>query len=136
MPEDKESILTSVKKLLGYPKELTEFDTDIMLNINSAIVRLMQIGIGPTDPVFSISDDTATYSDYLGDRTDIIPMVKMYLVYKTKLGFDSVNSSATYIKLIEDSIHELEFCLNMEMEEHNAFKEAIIDEEESDIDGE
>lgn len=132
--EERESILTSVKKLLGYPKELTEFDTDIILNINAAIVRLMQLGVGPTDPVFVISDDKTTYVDYLGDRSDLIGMVKMYLVYKTKLGFDSANSSATYVKLLQDNIHELEFCLNTEMEEHKAFKEPIIDEEESEED--
>ena len=96
--EVQDSILNSVKKLLGYPKEMTEFDADIILNINSAIVRLMQLGVGPSNPVFSISDETSTYSDYLGDRLDLIGFVKMYLVYKTKLGCDSVNSSSTYVK--------------------------------------
>lgn len=127
MPEDnqidvKDSILNSVKKLVGYPVELKEFDPDIILNINSAIMTLMQLGVGPTDPIFSISDETATYSDYLGDRTDLIPQVKMYLVYKTILGFDSANRSSTYIELIKEMIRETEWRLNVQIEEHKVFK--------------
>ena len=135
--EDKaimESILNSVKKGLGYPVELKEFDADIIMNINAAIVTLMQLGVGPTNPVFIVEDETATYSDYLGERTDIIGMVKMYLIYKTKLGFDSANSSSKYVDLLEESIHEFESRLNMEMEEHKAFKEPMIEEEESEDD--
>ena len=36
--------------------------------------------------------------------------------------------------MLEDSIKELEFCLNIEVEEHEAFKEPIVDEEESEGD--
>lgn len=124
----KDSILNSVKKLLGYPVELKEFDSDIILNINAAIITLMQLGVGPTDPVFSISDETATYGDYLGDRTDLISQVKMYLAYKTILGFDSANRSSTYIEMIKEMIREAEWRLNIETEEHKVFKEPIIEE--------
>lgn len=127
--EVKDSILNSVKKLIGYPVELKEFDSDIILNINAAIIALMQLGVGPTDPVFSISDETATYGDYLGDRTDIISQVKMYLVYKTILGFDSSNRSSIYLETIKEMIRETEWRLNIEMEEHKVFKEQINEEE-------
>lgn len=139
MPDDhdqidvKDSILNSVKKSLGYPVELKEFDSDIILNINAAISTLMQLGVGPTDPIFSITDETATYGDYLGDRTDLISQVKMYLVYKTILGFDSANRSSIYIEMIEKMIKETEWRLNIEMEEHETFKEPIMEEESGDV---
>lgn len=129
----KDSILNSVKKLIGYPVELKEFDSDIILNINAAIVTLMQLGVRPTDPVFSISDETATYGDYLGDRTDLISQVKMYLVYKTILGFDSSSRSSTYIEMIKEMIREAEWRLNIEMEEHKVFKEPIVEEVTDDV---
>lgn len=128
----KDSILNSVKKAIGYPVELKEFDSDIIFNINSAIITLMQLGVGPTDPVFSISDETATYGDYLGDRTDIINQVKMYLIYKTILGFDSSNRSSTYIEMVKEMAREVEWRLNIEMEEHKIFKEPIV-EEDTDV---
>lgn len=128
----KDSILNSVKKAIGYPVELKEFDSDIIFNINAAIITLMQLGVGPTDPVFSISDETATYEDYLGDRTDIISQVKMYLIYKTILGFDSANRSSTYIEMVKEMAREAEWRLNIEMEEHKIFKEPIV-EEDTDV---
>lgn len=129
----KDSILNSVKKSLGYPVELKEFDSDIILNINAAISTLMQLGVGPTDPIFSITDETATYGDYLGDRTDLISQVKMYLVYKTILGFDSANRSSTYIEMIKEMIREAEWRLNIEMEEYKTFKEPIMEEKSGDV---
>lgn len=127
----KDSILDSVKKYLGYPVELAEFDSDIILNINAAILTLMQLGIGPTDPPFFISDNSSTYEDYLGDRIDLIGLVKMYLVYKTTLGFDSISKSGTYVEMLKEQIRELEWRLNIEVEEHKTFKEPIAEEVES-----
>ena len=44
-----ESILTSIKKLLGIAEEYTHFDTDIMIHINSVFMDLHQLGVGPED---------------------------------------------------------------------------------------
>lgn len=129
----KDSILNSVKKYLGYPVELTEFDSDIILNINAAIITLMQLGIGPTDPPFFISDSSSTYEDYLGDRIDLIGLVKMYFIYKTTLGFDSVSKSSMYIEMLKEQIREIEWRLNIEVEEHRVFKEPIVEEVSNNV---
>ena len=42
------SILDSIKKLLGIPSEATEFDTDILIHINSVFSILTQLGVGPS----------------------------------------------------------------------------------------
>ena len=44
-----ESILTSIKKLLGIAEEYEHFDADIIMHINSALMVLTQLGIGPSN---------------------------------------------------------------------------------------
>ena len=40
MGENMDNILSSIKKLLGIPTEETAFDSDIIMHINSVLVRL------------------------------------------------------------------------------------------------
>ena len=54
-----DSILTSVKKLLGLTEEYTAFDADLIMHINSVLMILRQMGVGPQEG-FGISDATAT----------------------------------------------------------------------------
>ena len=61
-----ESILTSIKKLLGITEEYTHFDADIIMHINTAFMILAQLGVGPQEG-FSISDASAVWSDFLAD---------------------------------------------------------------------
>ena len=61
-----ESILTSIKKLLGPDEEETHFDQDIITHINTAILALTQNGVGPQDGFF-IEDKTATWSDFISE---------------------------------------------------------------------
>ena len=44
-----ESILTSIKKLLGIPEDYTAFDDQIIIHINSVFMILNQLGVGPKD---------------------------------------------------------------------------------------
>ena len=44
-----DSILTSIKKLLGIAEEYEHFDPDIVMYINSAFSVLTQLGVGPED---------------------------------------------------------------------------------------
>lgn len=106
-----ESILTSIKKLLGIAEDYKYFDTDIIIHINSVFSILTQIGVG-SETGFSISDKTATWSDFISDNTKI-EMVKIYIYLKVKLMFDPpLNSSVT--NSMEKTISELEWRLNVE----------------------
>lgn len=108
-----ESILTSIKKLLGITEDYEHFDTDIIIHINSVFSILTQIGVG-SDTGFSISDKTATWSDFISDNTNL-EMVKTYVYLKVKLLFDPpLNSSVT--NSIEKTINELEWRLNVAAE--------------------
>ena len=108
-----ESILTSIKKLLGITAEYDHFDPDIIIHINSAFMILNQLGVGPEEG-FSIEDDTSLWTDFIGDETKI-ESVRTYVYLKVKLVFDPPTSS-----FVTDSfnrtINELEWRLNVASE--------------------
>lgn len=108
-----ESILTSIKKLLGYEKEQTDFDTDIIIHINSALSRLNLLGVGPSEG-FSIQNDITTWNEFIQENAKLND-VKTYVYLKVKLVFDPPSSSSV-IAAMERSIAELEFCLNVTAE--------------------
>ena len=86
------SILTSIKKLLGIVEEYTYFDQDLIMHINSVLFILTQLGVGPSEG-FLIEDDKATWDDFIGDKTNI-NSVKSYVGLKVKLLFDPPESSS------------------------------------------
>lgn len=100
------SILQTTKKLLGISPDDDAFDMDVVFAINSAFERLNTLGIGP-DEGFRITDDTATWSDYLYDGK-ILDSVKTYVYFKTRLVFDPPTSSFV-LESMNKQIAELEF---------------------------
>ena len=103
-----ESILTSIKKLLGITEDYEHFDADIIMHINSVFLNLNQIGVGPKEGFF-IEDETAEWVDFIGDS---LPMqaVKSYIYMKVKLLFDPPLSSAV-VESMNRQIAELEWRL-------------------------
>ena len=108
-----ESILTSIKKLLGITKEYDQFDPDIIMHINSVFMILTQLGVGPAEG-FSIEDDTAVWTDFIQDVKKL-ESVKTYIYLKVKLAFDPPLSSAV-IESMNRLINELEWRLNVAAE--------------------
>lgn len=106
-----ESILTSIKKLLGITEEYTHFDTDIIVHINSVFATLNQLGVGPTEG-YSIEDEIDSWSDFLGDKEKLLNSVKTYTYLKVKLLFDPPLSSAV-IESMNRQIAELEWRINV-----------------------
>lgn len=103
-----ESILTSIKKLLGITEEYTHFDADIIMHINSVLAILTQMGVGPAEG-FSIADDEAYWEDFISDKTYFEP-VKTYVYLKVRLIFDPPTSSAV-MESMKQTIAELEWRL-------------------------
>lgn len=108
-----ESILLTIKKMLGLEPEYTPFDTDIIVLINSSLMRLHQLGIGPKDG-FHITDDSQTWSDFVGDRQDL-NSIQEFIFIKVKLVFDPPSTSFV-ISAYNDRANELEWCLMVEKE--------------------
>lgn len=88
-----ESILTTIKKMLGIQDEDSFFDQDIIVHINTVFNVLYQLGVGPTDKPFEINGSTEKWSDFWSD-IDTLGMVKTYIYLRVKLIFDPPASSA------------------------------------------
>ena len=109
-----ESILISIKKLIGFDKAYTQFDTDLIIHINSILMVLNQNGIGP-DEGFAITGEMETWDDFIGSESNNLAGVKTYIYLKTKLIFDPPQSSAL-ISAMKEEIKELEWRLNVQAE--------------------
>ena len=107
--EISESILTSIKKLLGIDENYKHFDADIIMHINSVFSILTQMGVGPANG-FSISGKDDTWSAFITDKPNIFSLVKSYVYMKVRLLFDPPLSSAA-IESINRQISEFEWRL-------------------------
>lgn len=105
-----DSILTTIKKLLGITEEYTHFDHDIIIAINSVFMILNQLGVGPTS-CYAISGDTEEWTDFTED-IETINLVKTYIYMKVKLIFDPPTSSILKSAL-DEQIKEYEWRLNV-----------------------
>lgn len=108
-----DSILTSIKKLLGITEEYEHFDPDIIMHINSAFSVLTQLGVGPKQG-FRIEDESTEWSEFLNDDLRI-EFVKTYVHLKVKLVFDPPLSSAV-LESINRQISELEWRINVSVD--------------------
>lgn len=101
-----DSILTSIKKMLGVDESYTSFDTDIVININSVFGILNQLGVGPAIG-FSISDASAEWVDFTQDNIKL-EMIKTYIYLKVKLIFDPPTTGSV-MEATRQLISELEW---------------------------
>lgn len=108
-----ESILTSIKKLLGITEDYNHFDTDLIIHINTVLSILTQLGVGAEEG-YSIKDSTAVWNEFISDDSRL-ELVKSYVYLKVKLLFDPPLSSAV-IESINRQISELEWRLNVAAE--------------------
>lgn len=104
-----DSILISVKKMLGISAEYTHFDADIIIHINSVFMILNQLGVGPKEG-FSISSDVETWDEFTNDNLTI-ESVKSYMYLKVGLLFDPPTSS-NVLEARNRLVSELEWRLN------------------------
>lgn len=105
-----DSILNSVKKLLGIPEEYDAFDVNVIMYINSVFNILNQLGVGPANG-FSITDSSSTWNDYFAD-SEPIEAVKSYVALKVRLMFDPPSSSSA-LQSLTNMISELEWRINV-----------------------
>lgn len=109
-----ESILTSIKKMLGITEDYEHFDADITMHINSVFMVLSQLGVGPENG-FSISDKYKTWSEFIATDDPRFEAVKSYMYLKVKLLFDPPLSSIV-VEAMNRQISEFEWRLNVAAE--------------------
>ena len=109
-----DSILTSIKKLLGISEEYEHFDADIIMHINSVFMDLNQLGVGPIEG-FVIEDDETIWSDFTEDIT-LLQAVKSYMYLRVKILFDSASMGSSTLAAYERQIQQWEWRLNVGVE--------------------
>lgn len=123
------SILLTIKKMLGIAEEYHAFDIDIVVNINSVFLTLNQLGVGPDDP-YHIEGEEEMWVDFLGDTWQDFPGVKTYVYLKTRLLFDPPTNSFL-VDAMQRQATEFEWRL---MEQKAYLYPLVENEEEEDPD--
>ena len=111
---NEESILKSIRKLVGPEDDYTHFDPDITIHINAAINRLFQLGFEEAKG-FRVTSEDETWGDLFGSDEEVIDMVKTFIYYKVKMGFDPPTSSIA-ADAIKSEIDKQEWLINVWME--------------------
>lgn len=106
-----DSILNSIKKLLGITSDYDHFDSDIIIHINTILMVLTQVGVGPEEG-YLIQDEQDEWSDFLGDDLTKLAGIKSYIYLRVKLLLDPPTSTSA-IEAINRMVAELEWRLNI-----------------------
>lgn len=106
------SILNTIKEMVGIEASDSNFDLEVIVLINSAIVVLNQLGVGTKG--FRITGSAETWSNYLGTLAEI-EMAKNYIYHRVRRTFDPPSSSHV-ATAIDNEIKELEWRLNVAVE--------------------
>lgn len=121
-----DSILISIKKVLGIDEDYTQFDTDIIIHINTVLMALTQIGVGPSEG-FTITDEYSVWEDFIGNKP-YLNSVKSYVYMRVKLLFDPPLSSAA-IESLNKLVAEFEWRLLVAVENNKSTEEEEIEDE-------
>ena len=105
-----ESILDSMKKLLGMDASYTVFDVDLVIHINSIFATLAQLGVGAPEGFF-IQGSGEEWHTFTSDNV-LINNVKSYMYLKLRLMFDPPSSSSV-LKSMEEQTKELEWRMKV-----------------------
>lgn len=102
-----DSILKTIRRMIGPDEDYEHFDTDLIIHINSAFSRLCQLGVGPETP-FHIRGLEETWCDFKepGHLEDI----KTYIYLSVRVIFDPP-ASAVIMDAYQEQIRKLEWLL-------------------------
>lgn len=107
-----DSILITIKKMLGLDAEYNVFDPEIIVYINTAINVLEQLGVGADG--YTVTSAESTWAEFLTDISKL-EGVKTYIYIRVRMLFDPPANS-TLSKTLEDTARELEWRLNVKAE--------------------
>lgn len=109
-----ESILTSIKKLAGLTEEYEYFDIDIIMYINSVLLDLKQMGVGPAEG-YVVTDESNAWVDFIPDKELLREAVKTFVAAKVRMKFDPPSGSS-HLEALRETIREAEWRLCLEAE--------------------
>lgn len=100
------SILDTIKQMLGIESTDVSFDKDLIIFINSALMVMAQLGVGPSEGFLITSKDN-TWTELLGDRKDL-NSVQAAIYLRVRLIFDPPQNSFL-VAAIEKQIQEYDW---------------------------
>ena len=103
-----QSILKTIRQMIGPSASYEVFDTDLIVSINAAFSRLCQLGVGIEIP-FKITGEEETWSDFMPGDT-LPEEVKQYIYLKTRMIFDPP-ASGSVANAYQAQIDMLEWTL-------------------------
>ena len=109
-----ESILSSIKNLIGISEDDYSFDQEIKIHINSVFSILNQLGVGPDEP-FILGDEDRNWNEFVGTNKRI-EMVKSYVYLKVLLILDPHQSSSS-VESIKKQSDEYEWRLTNDIDD-------------------
>lgn len=109
------SILSDIRKLVGGDVNATDFDIDLVININSSLSILTQLGVGPKGGFKITSSGTETWENFIGD-SNLLELVKTFVYLKARIVFDPPQS-ATTMNAFKEEIKELEWRIPIAVED-------------------
>ena len=113
MPQTaQDSILATIRLGVGVPEDYTVFDTELIMDINSAFMVLYQLGVG--DAPFQITGEDEVWSSYIA-LSDNLEGVKTYIRDSVKLMFDPPMNSFL-VDLLERRKKEFEWRINVQVD--------------------
>ena len=105
-----ESILKTIKQLIGCPDDFEQFDLDLIVHINSAFATLTHLGVGPKEGYRLTGADNA-WSEF-EDNAQKLSLIKDYVYIKTRLLFDPP-TSGSLMDSLKEQLKEMEWRLYM-----------------------
>ena len=104
-----DSILSSVKTMLGLDPNYTPFDAELIMHINAVLIVLWQMGVG--DEALTITSDAETWDDLLEDDSRIA-IIKSYIYMKVRFIFDPPSGAAK--ESMQNLLNEYEWRISVE----------------------
>ena len=105
-----ESILKTIKQLIGCPDDFEQFDLDLTIHINSAFATLTQLGVGPKEG-YRITGPDNVWNEF-EDDSQKLSLIKDYVYIKTRLLFDPP-TSGSLMDSLKEQLNEMEWRLYM-----------------------
>ena len=102
-----DSILKTIRRLIGPSEDYTYFDQDLIIHINAAFSRLCQLGVGPEKPFF-ITGEQELWCDFMSHGYQ--EEIKQYVYLSVRLMFDPPASSSVQ-NAYHEQIEKLEWLL-------------------------
>lgn len=115
-----DSILRTIKLMLGLTDDITAYDEEIKVHINSLFTILNQLDV-ISDDGFRITGYNETW-DQLTDRLTLAEMIKEFMYLKVRMIFDPPGSSVVS-DAYNSRIAELEWRMNIQAERLAALEE-------------